>query len=133
MHLLMRDDGASFASCSVEHAIALAGFLEGLDVVYRYRPRRIEPKIDRTFICFHCGLCGRNCFPDHSVCDLHAIDGVDCPAFDMTTTVAYVYGAAAAASFDPTFDLDELEAVVESGAWSEPDTLVYELIQRYRP
>jgi len=22
---------------------------------------------------------------------------------------------------------------VESGAWSEPDTLVYELIQRYRP
>lgn len=132
MYLLIREDGASFASCSVEHAISLAAFLEGLDVAYRYRPKRIEPKVARTYICLHCGLCGLNAFPEHEVCSVHGIDGVTCPAYDMTSTVAYVYGAAAAFSYDRTADLDALEDLVERGGWQQPDNVVYEMIQRYR-
>ena len=132
MFLLIRQDGASFASCSVEHAITLAGYLEGLDVAYRYRPKRINPKVPRTFICFHCGLCGLNPYPDHEACSVHGLDGITCPAYDMTATVAYVYGAAAARCFDDTADLDEIEELVERGGWAEPDRIVYEMIQRYR-
>lgn len=133
MFILMREDGACFASCSPEHAILLAGTLAGLDVAYSYRPKRVKPRLNRTFICSHCGLCGSNCFPDHEVCDLHGFDGIDCPEHDWQATAAYIYGAAAATCYDPEADLDEIEQIVEAGAWAAPETLVYELIQRYRP
>lgn len=133
MILLIREDGCGFASCSVEHAIEIAVFLEGLDVAYRYRPKRIEPRGDRMFICMHCGLCGTNCFPEHRPCNVHLVDGLSCPNEDWTSTVAFVYGAVAATSYDPSADLDKIERLVEDGAWRAPDALVYEIIQRYRP
>jgi hypothetical protein len=133
MWLLIREDGVSVASCSVEHAILLAGFLEGLDVAYRYRPRLITPRETRTFICFHCGLCGDNAFPGHEACSVHGADGIDCPQYDFTATIAYIYGAAAAKSYDSDADLAALEDVVEAGGWAQPDDVVYQMIQRYRP
>jgi len=133
MYILKREDGASFASCSIEHAIALAGFLEGLDVTGRYRPFNYEPKSLRTLVCLHCGLCGRNAFPGHDVCDVHGFDGITCPDYDIRSTLAYIFGAAAACCFDETADLDQLEELVEDGGWERPDRVVYEVIQRYRP
>lgn len=131
MYLLTRDDGACFASCSVEHAITLAGYLEGLDVAYRHWPVAISPDGPEPFACFHCGLCAALALPDRPVCNIHASDGA-CPTHDWTATVAYLYGAAAATAFNPRADLDAIERSVRDGEWQTPDLLVYDLIQQYR-
>jgi ferredoxin len=131
MHLLTRDDGACIASCSVEHAIMLAGYLEGLDVAYRYRPVTISPDGPVPFACFHCGLCATRALPEHPVCHMHTPEGA-CPTHVWTATVAYLYGASAATAYNPDADLDAIERIVRRGGWQAPDLLVYELIQRYR-
>ena len=133
MWILTREDGVFVASCSIEHAIRLAGCLEGLDIAYRYHPKHIEPRARQTFTCYHCGLCGRKAHPDHEVCSVHAIDGIDCPEQEWQATIAYIYGAAAAMSYDPDADLDALEDLVERGGWEQPDNIVYQMVQRYRP
>ncbi len=133
MFLHVRNDGASFTSCSSAHAIELAGFLSGLDPAYRYRAKRIAYRGGEATVCFHCGMCGINCFPDVEVCSLHLIDGLSCPTYDWTATAAYVFGATAATTYFPSADLDEIEELVEYGAWTAPDALVYALTERYRP
>lgn len=132
MYILMREDGAGFGSCSPEHAIEMAGHLFGLDIAYRYRPLKREHRGRRQFICTHCGMCGVLSAPETGVCGLHRSDGTECPPFEWRSTVAFVYGASAAKAYDPDADLDEIERMVELGAWAQPDNLVYDLIMRYR-